>query len=181
MSASALPTQGGAPPAKEWLKPRIAVIREALAPHFKYWAVWNPVWRDGRWTKPPSDPLTGRYLKPNEPETWADFATCAAKVEAGKFVGLGVLMVAGSGITGFDVDDAEETLAKFPDVARAIKAYIGRGGYCEVSPSGQGLRLFAKGAPPTQGSKRNKLEVYADLRFLTATGHGGGMVIDEHA
>lgn len=107
----------------------------------------------------------------NKPETFSNFETCAEAVQAGRFVGLGPLMIAGSGIVGLDVDHAKETLARFPAVAEAIVAYAKDGGYVEASPSRTGLRLFALGTRTGDIKKRYGLEMYSDVRFLSATGH----------
>jgi primase-polymerase (primpol)-like protein len=108
---------------------------------------------------------------PNNPATFSNFEACAEAVQEGRFIGLGPLMIAGSGIVGLDVDHAKETLARFPAVAEAIVAYVKAGGYGEASPSRTGLRLFALGNRTGDLKKRYGLEMYSDLRFLTATGH----------
>lgn len=88
---------------------------------------------------------------------------------------MGVLLLEGSGIVGYDVDKirGKGTLKRFPAVKEAIQAYLKRGGYVEISPSGDGLRIFAKGDPVTGRKKGDGLEMYSGGRYLTITGHGG--------
>jgi len=47
--------------------------------------------------------------------------------------------------------------------------------YCEISPSGRGIRLFGLGTPRTQGATNGScLEVYSTGRYLTVTGLANG-------
>jgi putative DNA primase/helicase len=144
-------------------------------------SVWNESDGDWRWTKPPSHPVTGRNIGTNRPEEWADFDTCAAAVLSGKWKLMGGLLPEESGIVGYDVDKIKRhgTLDRNPAVKSAIREYQKRGGYVERSPSGDGLRIFAKGDPVTGRKKSNDLEMYSDHRYLTITGHGGGALLDD--
>lgn len=144
-------------------------------------SVWNESDGDWRWTKPPSHPVTGRKIGTNRPEEWADFDTCAAAVLSGNWKLMGGLLPEESGIVGYDVDKIKRhgTLDRNPAVKSAIREYQKRGGYVERSPSGDGLRIFAKGDPVTDRKKRNDLEMYSDRRYLTITGHGGGALLDD--
>jgi primase-polymerase (primpol)-like protein len=42
--------------------------------------------------------------------------------------------------------------------------------YCELSPSGRGIRFFGYAKLPAAGRKRGNVELYDDGRFLTVTG-----------
>lgn len=143
--------------------------------------VWNESDGDWRWTKPPSHPVTGYNIGPDRPEKWSDFDTCAAAVLSGDWKLMGGLLPEGSGIVGYDVDKIKRhgTLDRNPAVKSAIREYQKRGGYVERSPSGDGLRIFAKGDPVTGRKKSNDLEMYSDRRYLTITGHGGGALLDD--
>ena len=143
--------------------------------------VWNESDGDWRWTKPPSHPVTGYNIGPDRPEKWSDFDTCAAAVLSGDWKLMGGLLPEGSGIVGYDVDKIKRhgTLDRNPAIKSAIREYQKRGGYVERSPSGDGLRIFAKGDPVTGRKKSNDLEMYSDRRYLTITGHGGGALLDD--
>lgn len=143
--------------------------------------VWDESDGDWRWTKPPSHPVTGYNIGPDRPEKWSDFSTCAAAVLSGDWKLMGGLLSEESGIVGYDVDKIKRhgTLDRNPAIKSAIREYQKRGGYVERSPSGDGLRVFAKGDPVTGRKKRNDLEMYSDRRYLTITGHGGGALLDD--
>lgn len=37
------------------------------------WVAWRWEYRDGKWTKPPIDPLTGKSLDATGPDSWMTF------------------------------------------------------------------------------------------------------------
>lgn len=135
-------------------------------------AVWKATPKQGGgYNKVPCHPETGRYLKTSEPDTWGSFEQAKAAYERGGWSGVGILLT-GNGIVGFDIDKAKETFARNPEVKRWLVNAIKAGAYVEKSPSGNGYRGFVRGLLPTGCSKRgDSVEMYADVRFLTVTGH----------
>src|SRR5882724_3058410 len=119
------------------------------------WVVWRYAWVEGkeRWTKVPyrADNLAIKASSTN-PETWATFEQALATYQAGDVDGLGFVLTEVCGIVGIDLDhcrdpDTGAVDAWAVDIVQAIKSYT------EVSPSGTGLRLFAKGTLPGTGAK----------------------------
>src|SRR5699024_2621495 len=45
------------------------------------------------------------------------------------------------------------------------------GSYSEISPSGNGIHIIAKGELPKGGRRKGKIEVYDSGRFFTVTGN----------
>lgn len=135
-------------------------------------AVWKATPKSsGGYNKVPCHPKTGRYLKTSEPETWGTFEQAKATYERGGWSGIGVLLT-GNGIVGFDIDKADETLTRNPEIKHWLTNAIKAGAYVEKSPSGNGYRGFVRGVLPSGCSKRGDgIEMYADVRFLTVTGH----------
>jgi len=136
------------------------------------WVVWRYAWVEGkeRWTKVPyrADNLAIKASSTN-PETWATFEQALATYQAGDVDGLGFVLTEVCGIVGIDLDhcrdpDTGAVDAWAVDIVQAIKSYT------EVSPSGTGLRLFAKGTLPGTGRKVGDREIYAFGRYLTLTG-----------
>jgi primase-polymerase (primpol)-like protein len=159
----------------DWLTPDFNNIPDDLKK--LPWGVWraeprldknrNPT---GKYNKAPRNPLTGIKIGANQPEAFGTFEQAKKAYEDGGYTGVGVLMC-DANIVGIDIDDAIEVFEKRPDVEEWAKQAVKEGAYCEVSPSGNGLRLFVKGKLTGKGRKVDKLEIYDDGRFLSVTGH----------
>ena len=109
------------------------------------WVNWRYDGKDKR--KVPYQP-NGKPAKSNDPDTWSDLESC---LEVGKVDGVGFVF-AGSDIWGIDLDCciregvidpwATEILNQFPT-------------YAEISPSGNGIKIFGRGGPlPPTGRKK---------------------------
>ena len=139
------------------------------------WVTWRAVWRvdgagKGKWTKPPYQP-DGRPAKSTDPATWAEFSECLLAYQSGRFDGLGFVLTRDAGIIGVDLDhciDAGGNVAPW-----AQQAVDTLNSYAEMSPSGDGLHVFVFGTFPGDmtGRRKGGVEVYAEGRYLTVTGH----------
>ena len=138
---------------------------------------WKRVIRDGRPTKMPINPLTGRAASTNAPETFGSLDQAKAAYERGGYDGVGILV--GGSIAAFDIDHciqedgtmnalASDVLAAFSDC------------YVETSPSGTGLRGFFTVRQDFSYDrakyyiKHGDLEIYlpgVTNRFVTVTGN----------
>ena len=144
------------------------------------WVNWRYEERGGQRTKAPIDAKSNgslRYAKSNDPSTWASFddalAACGRHSE---LAGVGFCFAQGDGLTGLDLDHVidPDTGELKPEAAEIRQRFAGT--YCEVSPSGTGLRIFCYGKPKRSGKNTGKvkwLEVYAhpSSRYLTVTGN----------
>ena len=92
----------------------------------------------------------------------------------GGFDGIGVLMLSLDFVVGLDLDhclDADGNVIE--SMSQVVADFISIGGYCEVSPSGTGLRQFVRGCRlEDYREKTGPLEIYDDesKRYLTLTG-----------
>ena len=167
--------------------------------------MWAYVWKDGRWTKLPFQPVmasqkyrakTGWSLyaaKSNDPSTWSDYETVAAfhKQHPTLTDGIGVMLQ--EGLLGDDLDKCRDKVTG--EVSEWALDLVRRGDcYTEVSPSGTGLKMFmmadleaVRSLPEFAGQKRlrkqapygtGRVEVYdkSSNRFFTVTGHRFGDV-----
>ena len=139
------------------------------------WVCWRAVWRDGRWTKVPFQP-DGRSAKSTDPATWREFGECLLACQSGRFDGIGFVLTRDAGIIGVDLDhciDAGGNVAPW-----AQQAVDTLNSYTEISPSGDGLHIFVFGTFPggMTGRRKGGVEVYAEGRYLTVTGHVPGEV-----
>ncbi len=147
---------------------------------------WRYEQRDGRKTKVPYDPVTGRRAKSDDPSTFQDYSTAVAAVS--NYNGIGFLV--GDQVCAIDLDDCfEEDDSLKPVVAAVVDSF--NGSYMERSPSSKGLRIIftATGfvfdkAKYYINNRKYGLEVYvagATNRFVTLTGnvYRDGDVIDQ--
>ena len=134
----------------------------------RQWACWTHI--DGR--KIPMNPATGRAAKSNDPDTWATAAEAWAAKKRYRWGGLNFALTLPSGIVGVDLDDCFEERngqRRLKDYARQVVQMLNT--YTELSPSGNGLHLFAQGQIP-HNIKRDTdgFEMYAERHFMSVTG-----------
>lgn len=141
------------------------------------WVVWRYEWAKSKWTKVPYS-AHGGHAKTTDPSTWGSFEEARAAYEAGGFDGIGLILV--EDLCGVDLDHVlvgDDPEAWAVDVVRHFE-----GCYVEVSPSGEGLRIFCRGkvARTGKGGPGNQLEAYdrSSPRYLTVTGQGEGEVME---
>lgn len=102
-----------------------------------------------------------------DPESWADFDTAVASVEAGYYDHIGFVF-ADTGIVGIDIDCGFEDGFLSPLCADIIHACQS---YTERSKSGRGVHILLKGNLPFYGkNNRAGVEIYRSRRFFVTTG-----------
>ncbi|MFT9496763.1 hypothetical protein [Anaerosolibacter sp.] len=135
----------------------------------KAWVCWRAVWDEKKQKndKIPINPANGYNAKSNDPNTWTDYKTAVLACTKNKLAGIG-FMFSGSGYFGIDIDNCVVD-GKFSDMAKDVLSTVKS--YTEMSPSGNGLHIIAKGKLP-EGGRRNQqgLEMYDQGRFFTITG-----------
>jgi putative DNA primase/helicase len=132
------------------------------------WLVFRYELRDGRTTKVPYNPNTGRRAASINPGTWATFEQACA---ASGYPGLGFAL--GGGFAGVDLDKCRD--AHTGEIAAWALAIIDRlDSYTEASPSGTGVHVIVRVDPswPVPGGNRKDpgIEIYGAGRFFTVTG-----------
>ena len=138
------------------------------------WAPWRAEFnaKRGKFDKIPHRADTPEYrLSTANPDRWFTFkaAIGAYEREAPSFAGVGYVMTRPHGIVGVDLDDCVHD-GVVADWAREVVDALAS--YTEVSPSGKGLRIFARGEVSDWTNHTVGVEVYggAEPRFLTITG-----------
>lgn len=159
------------------IKPDLEVLA-GIAGSFLRWCVWRYQARDGG--KPAKVPHNGKKsISTAKPDDWLSFDEARTLYEGGGFDGVGVL-IAGNDVdvVAFDVDgclDENGNVIASPD---AVAALVAMGTYIEISPSGRGLRAFARGLSLDDCKEKvGDIEVYGSLdsvRYVTVTGHPWG-------
>ena len=148
-----------------------AVLRRADA-----WLCWRAEVRDGRPTKVPTSPDTGRDTDATAARWTFDQAVAGAKTHGLDGVGFALDGDHGLDLVGVDIDHCRdpETGEIHPGALEIVRALDS---YAEVSPSATGLRVFVLGTKPGPRCKRAgafdgfEVEVYDAGRYLTVTGH----------
>jgi len=145
------------------------------------WVGWRYEWKPkrngkGDWTKPPvraDNP--SQYAKNNDPATWVSYRQAVQAHEAGQCDGIG-FNVLNSKFAVLDIDDCRDQSTGH--IAPEAMQIVHRAAtYCEVSPSGEGLRIIGLGDGPYLQRKlkvpnsKVSVEVYrACERYFTVTG-----------
>lgn len=135
------------------------------------WCNWKLVNRNGRETKLPVDSKTGKSAKSNDESTWSDYET--ALVESDMYDGIGFFFKHPH--FGIDIDDIESDLEMYLKGAHddnIVSEFVNTiGSYAEISTSGNGIHIIARGELPSGGRRRGNVEMYDSGRFFIMTGH----------
>ena len=121
--------------------------------------LWRYEERDGRKTKPPLNPHTGLRGDVTDPSQWTDYETALKVHQSGRYKsnGISVVVHPDSELVGLDIDHCIFD-GEFTEEAQEI--LDGVSSYSEISPSGEGVRIFLYGKLPEKGRKRGNFECY---------------------
>jgi hypothetical protein len=130
----------------------LAKLPVALAPLIErsQFCVWRWIQKpDGSWQKPPfMATQPGRHASTNDPDTWTDYATALAAVQAGHADGISYVLTKDDPFGAIDLDHCRNKLCSI-DVWAQNFMDVARNTYQEVTPSGEGVRIwgFVDGDP----------------------------------
>lgn len=134
---------------------------------FPQWVCWRLEQIDGKITKVPYNPRTGFKASTIDPSTWTDYATAVAAASNGSgYSGIGFVLTKNDPYFVVDIDPAKGNPAIIEKQIKVVEAFDT---YSEVSPSGEGLHLWGKGAV-FNGRDRGKIAIYSSERYITMTG-----------
>lgn len=133
------------------------------------WVAWKGEIKDnGKMTKIPIDPNTGNYAKANAKSTWGTFDDAMKCWEENQLDGIGFMFAEWDPFVGIDFDNCVgPDGAVQPEVQKLMKTIDS---YAEVSPSGKGIHIIARGKLPGPGKRNALMEIYDKNRFFTVTG-----------
>lgn len=147
-------------------------IPEALIGETR-WAIWKAVWnaKRGKYDKVPLNPHSLHGISTHKP--WWSFDQARAGYEKNweATAGLGFNLTSIQGFVGIDLDRCVTGDVIEPWASEIVER---SNSYAELSPSGRGVRIFAKGSIPNDWVNNPQgIEVYGGhgARFLTVTGH----------
>jgi len=163
------------------------VVPDGLIEHDQ-WVLWRYEARQGKRTKVPYQ-ITGKPADSTDPTTWTTFeeASGAWSQNRQRYAGLGFVFSNEDGLAGIDLDDSLDEQGDVKVWARGIVERFSDT-YIEISPSGQGLKIWARGSLPANlpGVKvgDGAVELYDHARYFTVTGRayrGAPLAVENHA
>ncbi|HEV2094257.1 MAG TPA: hypothetical protein VGR18_13930 [Rubrobacter sp.] len=141
------------------------------------WVVWRYT-EDGS-KKRPIDPATGREISWTKPDTWLSYEDATALASEYACDGVGFVFTARDPFCGVDLDDCTDP--ETGEVHSAAEEIIVKlRSYAEISPSGTGIKVFARAVKPrgrcstTDTPWGRKFEMYDRGRFFAVTGRAYG-------
>lgn len=99
--------------------------------------------------KCPYDPRTGYRAKARQPKTWATFSEA---VNTGGYDGIGFEFMSENGLVGIDLDTVRDPETGWTDPL-ALEIIDQLDSYTEISPSGYGFHIIARGTPALEWNK----------------------------
>jgi putative DNA primase/helicase len=126
----------------------------------------------GKYKKVIISPVTGKFARSNEPETWEEFFKAEYYRKRYKYQGL--VLALDKDIVFIDLDHAinkESGEIISPEAKRLLELLPDT--YAERSVSGTGIHILFRGNLPDDAYKRNDekgIEIYSTKRFICITG-----------
>ena len=135
------------------------------------WVGWkNKKRTNGKIGKIPIDPITGSFAKTSDPNTWGSFENAVEYFENNRLQGVGFVFSQNDSFVGIDIDDCIS--ADTGEIEPHAKEIIDQlNSYTEISPSGKGVHVIAKGNLPSGWRKNGNVEIYDNGRYFTITGN----------
>jgi primase-polymerase (primpol)-like protein len=156
------------------------------------WVLWRREGVGGREAKVPYS-VRGSRASSTDPADWSDFNRTADLLRrqplryAGLgYAGLGFVFSSGDPFVGIDLDDCLDPDGTLKSWAQGLVERFSDT-YMEVSPSGQGLKIWTKGRLPANLSGvrlgDGQIEMYDHSRYFTVTGRafqGAPLEVEDH-
>jgi hypothetical protein len=134
----------------------------------RQWLCWRTEERDGKQTKVPYSPLTGRMASSTNPETWANYEDAVRACKKYGY-GIGFVFTPEDDLCGVDLDlcldpETGEIEGWAQEVIEELDSYT------EISPSGTGVHILVRGELPAGRNRKGRFEAYDRGRYFTVTG-----------
>ena len=124
----------------------LAKLPRALAPLIErpQWGVWRWTQKpDGSWQKPPfMATRPDRHASTTDPNTWSDYGTALATVQAGRADGISYILTENDPFGAIDLDRCRDLETHSIDIWAQLFLERGRNTYAEITPSGTGCRIW---------------------------------------
>jgi hypothetical protein len=135
----------------------------------RQWLCWRIEEREGKPTKVPYSPLTGKKASATDSGTWASYSEAVEAYREHGYGGIGLVFSEDDPFCGVDLDDClnpktGEIEAWAQEIIEELDSYT------EVSPSGRGVHVLVRGELPPGRNRKGKFEAYDKGRYFTVTG-----------
>jgi primase-polymerase (primpol)-like protein len=149
----------------------ISVPAELL--EYKQWVLWRKTDMNGRTTKIPISPWSGKAAACDKPQTWSSYRHVRYAMRRFRCDGVGFVFTEADPFCGIDLDQCRTADGIIATEALAVIKRLAS--YTELSPSGTGAHILIKAKLKGKGRRRGKIEMYDSARYFTMTGkHLGG-------
>jgi hypothetical protein len=152
------------------------------------WVLWRYEQRNGTVTKIPYQ-VGRRRASSTEPSTWASLEAVISewRQTPNWYAGPGFVFSPNDPFCGIDLDDCLDREGKPKPWARGVVERFSDS-YMEISPSGEGLKIWVRGAVPANlagvGVGDGQIEIYDHARYFALTGRifrGAPRQIEDHS
>ena len=151
------------------------------------WGVWRRETVKDHEAKVPYT-TCGRRADSTNPNDWGELETTRKALATARYAGLAFAFFGRDGLVGIDLDDSLDTTGIVKPWARGIVERFADT-YMEISPSGRGLKIWARGSLPPRICPRfcvgdGGVEMYDHARYFAFTGqvfHGAPLQVENHA
>ena len=132
------------------------------------WVCWRLEERQGKPTKIPFDPVTGKPASSTDPATWRCFADAVAAYGRGGYNGVGYVFSGDDPFAGIDLDHVRDQSGTFEPWARDMVKRLDS--YTELSQSGAGVHIIIRAKLPGGRRRKGAVEMYDAGRYFCMTG-----------
>src|SRR5918995_6778818 len=135
----------------------------------RQWLCWRSEDRDGKPTKVPYSPATGKKADRTVPETWTGYQEAVKACNEKGYGGIGFVFTSEDDLCGVDLDKClDPETGEIEPWAWAIIEELNS--YTEISPSGTGVHILVRAALPKGRNRKGRFEAYDRSRYFTVTG-----------
>ena len=135
---------------------------------YKQWVLWRKTEVNGRITKVPISPWSGKAAACDKPQTWSTYRHVLYALRRFPCDGIGFVFTDADPFCGIDLDNCRAVNGTItPDALEMIRRF---GSYTELSPSGMGAHILIKARLSGKGRRTGKIEIYDSGRYFTVTG-----------
>lgn len=151
------------------------------------WILWRRELSNGRETKVPYS-VEGHRASSTNPHDWTEFPKALDwwRRHPQSYAGLGFVFCGDDPFVGIDLDDCLDESGALKSWAHGIVERFSDT-YVEISPSGQGLKIWARGDLPANVAGvrvgDGQIEMYDHARYFTVTGRvfkGAPLEVEHH-
>jgi putative DNA primase/helicase len=136
----------------------------------RQWLCWHQEEREGKLTKIPYSPATGKRASSTNPKTWASYREALRACKEQGYDGIGFVFTPEDELCGVDLDgcldlDTGEIKPWAQEIVQGLDSYT------ETSPSGTGVHIILRARLPEGRNRKGRFEAYDQGRDFTVTGN----------